>query len=47
MINLPLVTIRQTNDKLHVKVESPEKAHLSEVKERIIFDLKFDIEAIL
>ncbi|MDI3483705.1 MAG: N-glycosylase/DNA lyase [Methanobacteriaceae archaeon] len=42
-----LVTIKQTNDKLHVKVESPEKLHLSEVKERInyIFDLKFDIKA--
>ncbi|HIH61153.1 MAG TPA: DNA lyase [Methanobacteriales archaeon] len=42
-----LVTIKQTHDKLHVKVESPEKVHLSEVKERInyIFDLKFDIEA--
>jgi len=41
-----LVTIKQTNDKLHVKVESPEKVHLSEVKQKInyIFDLKFDIK---
>ncbi|BAW32029.1 8-oxoguanine DNA glycosylase [Methanothermobacter sp. MT-2] len=41
-----LVTIKQEDNKLHVKIESPEKVPLSEVKEKLnhIFDLKFDIE---